>query len=286
MLFQRRIFMVTRLKEMRRQPPKEEQVVQESKERLWKVQLSHGYYFGLVLDLWFETREQASQRFSPFTVYSPFQLVEAMNNERFTVTAIEKTKRALPATNDTVQGVRDSWRIAYDGEQVNSHMDQYYPAEAMTRQYRKGQLTTLDDFFRSLPVTPSDVADYLDDIAAKARAAAEEAERARLAEEEARRVEEAAALAALGARNNAEANAAEAAARAAREAATATAQQAQANAASAAAAAQQALNASTLERTRLAAAEAAAEAELAKIFPISFRAGLRASIRAKYGLTS
>lgn len=281
--------MVTKIKEMLRRPPENEYGLQGDRERLWKVQLIHGYYYGLTLELWFPTKERATEKFSPFTPYSPLELVRAMESERYTVTSIEKTKLVGVANAYTDQKVaKDAWRIAYDGER-DTYMDQWYPNEAMTRQYSRGQAVTIEDYFRSLPVTPMDVADWLEDVFRQAKAAEEEAEAARLAREaadeetEQRRLE---AEAAQGQANNAAANAAHAAAQAASAQAAALQAQWQAAAVAAEAQARAAAQAAAQEQARRANAEALAQAEINRIFPTIHRTPqLIAQIRAKYGLT-
>lgn len=241
----RPVFLVKGIKKTKRESPVTQYTERGGKVDRWRVDIVHGYYPDLSMDLTYETEGDARRGFGEWQVYDPVQIIEALQGERFEVKEIGKVRRhGTPNRYTGVAATSSVWQVSFEGE-AGTWMNQYHPVEQRANTYKVGDSLTPLDLFGVLPSVPEDVSDYLDEVAADAREA--RAEAARLEAERLAAEQRAAELAALeaAAANAAAVAAAQAAALAAQQAAyqaQVNAQNAQANANAAATSAAMALH--------------------------------------------
>jgi hypothetical protein len=176
------IFLVTDYRNVKRRSPAS--IYSETSEKLdlWKVGMVHGYYAGMGMDFYFENEGEAS-RFSPFTIYDPSQLIERMENRKFTVSLVKKTMRM--GARNPYSGLRfpmDFWMVEFDG-QNDDQIVLYDPSESTVRAFGFGKTYTMADLVGTLPAIPRDVSRLLEEYAARAQEARMEAERERARKE-------------------------------------------------------------------------------------------------------
>jgi hypothetical protein len=176
------IFLVTDYRNVKRRSPAS--IYSETSEKLdlWKVGMVHGYYAGMGMDFYFENEGEAS-RFSPFTIYDPSQLIERMENRKFTVSLVKKTMRM--GARNPYSGLRfpmDFWMVEFDG-QNDDQIVLYDPSESTVRAFGFGKTYTMADLVGTLPAIPRDVSRLLEEYAIRAQEAREEAERERARKE-------------------------------------------------------------------------------------------------------
>jgi hypothetical protein len=173
------IYLVTQYKNVKRESQANKYSVGEKLD-LWKVGMIHGYYTGMGIDFFFPDEPDAS-RFTPWTIYDPGQIIEAMENRKFTVKGIKKTMQMSGRNKYTHhRSLVDAWIVQFEGER-NDAIDVWHPHEASARRYSFGKSYSTADILGTTPAIPRDVAALLEEIAR--RAAAEEEERRRREEE-------------------------------------------------------------------------------------------------------
>lgn len=182
----RPIYLVTEYRNVKRANPANEYTGGKERIDCWKAGMIHGYYAGMGMDFFFPSEGEAS-RFSLFTIYDPSQIIDLMENRKFTVSSIKKTMQMSARSPYTgARMLKDSWRVVFEGEH-DEFLETYHPEEWSARRFSFGAVYTMQDVLGTLPAIPRDVAFMLAEIARQAR----EAEARRLEEERKKAEEEA-----------------------------------------------------------------------------------------------
>lgn len=162
------IFLVTEYLEAKRKSPASRYSENAAMMDVWKVGMIHGYYAGMGMDLFFPNDGEAS-RFSLWTLWNPQELIAALDNRRFQVQSITKTKRM--SARGEYSGQRrlvDSWKVSFGGDH-DDYLDMQHPTEGSAKAFRFGKSYTPADLFGTLPAIPRDVSFLLEEIAARNR---------------------------------------------------------------------------------------------------------------------
>lgn len=244
-------FLVTDISDMGEKSRSWRYLSDQSLKDSWRVRMIHGYFKDTRMDFFFDNEAQAD-RFSPWQIYDPTQIIDGLGNKReaLIVQDIEKIKGAGPKNAYTDRPImQDMWRITMANATQSRTLQITSPApQRGSIGGLKGGTVTTQDLFGTLETMPASIDSQLAQLAQDAADAQAEAAAAKAA------ADAAAAAAAQAAAQLA----AQLAAQAAAQAAASQAAIDQANAIAAQYAAQQ-------QAAQAAAAQAAANAAAASL---------------------
>lgn len=182
----RPLFMATSIKNVRRKAAVDKYGYHDIVD-WFRVSLIHGYFAGIGMDFFFETREQADH-FSVWSVYDPQQLLDLMqpSNEQFQVESVNREKwygQMNPYTNKP--DVSDAWMVDMRGSSSGNggqrRIRLRYPNPYQAERFTVGKSYSPQDLLGTLPSLPSDIGDLIQvraDAAANALADAQAAQAA------------------------------------------------------------------------------------------------------------
>lgn len=142
------LFIVTSIKERKRQANANAYSSRQSTEPLWQVRMQSGFFAGVGVTFMYPDKQKADV-FAPWELYNPGQIIQeaAPKGEPFTVQDIYKS-RGYGAKNlyTDKRKVLESWTVSMEGA-YGDYLDLWYPTPGEAAQFGKGMTYTLQDIF-------------------------------------------------------------------------------------------------------------------------------------------
>lgn len=185
----RPIFLVTKIKNVRRKNPANRFTGMSDTSDLFNVHFKHGYFPGVSMDFYFTDKNEADE-FNAWQIYDPSQiLANVQSREPYTVESVEKSWWRPPTEeySEPVQA-QESWivllesaRSDHEGAKKGGHprgkgIKLRFPTEAEASRYKKSRDYTPQDILGTLPALPIDISNQLQDVADQARQAQDQAQ--------------------------------------------------------------------------------------------------------------
>lgn len=166
----RPLFIVTENKLVKRRDPANAYTDAKNTQEMWRVKMTHSYYAGIGMELYFETEPMATP-FSLWTLIDPYDFEDYLGSEKFIGRNITKIKRWIPNFYTGLTEPIPFWMVDLDGDR-GTMIRQYYRMESHAMNMMRGTGLTARSLMTLMPAIPADIVDA---IAEKIRQAEEEA---------------------------------------------------------------------------------------------------------------